>query len=272
MHKYLLFSGFILSSFCLFAQKKPLDHSVYDQWQSISEEKISNDGQYVAFSVLPQEGDSKLFIKNIKTNGLFDYPRANTLDFSFDNQFAAFLIKPLFKDTRVAKIKKKKPEEMPKDSLGIIALNNNQLWKIPRVKSFKFPKKAGNVMAYLLEKEKADSTKIKSKIEKEDGLIADDTKSEVSSEGNILVLRTLRSQIEIKFKAVTAYEFSENGKYLLFATSIAKKDTINKAGAFLYDIEKNQTIALTTGKGVYKNLVFDEKGIQIAFTLSLIHI
>lgn len=267
MYKLFLFSGIILSSLHSFAQKKPLNHTVYDYWQSMSEEKISNDGKYVAFSVLPQQGDAQLFIKNIKTNVSFDYPRANGLNFSFDNQYAAFLIKPFFKESRQAKIKKKKPEDMPKDSLGIIALGNSQLWKIPRVKSYKFPKKAGHVIAYLLEKEKTDSTKASlSKKEKDDDFLADDPKSEVAAEGGFLILRTLKSQTEIKFKAVTAYEFSENGKYLLFSSTTIKKDSLNKAGTFLYDLEKNKTIALTIGKGVYKNLVFDEKGTQVAFT------
>ena len=41
-----------------FAQKKPLDHTVYDGWQSIGERMVSNDGKWVVYTVTPQEGDN----------------------------------------------------------------------------------------------------------------------------------------------------------------------------------------------------------------------
>ena len=268
MRKILLISGFIMSSLYTFAQKKPLNHSVYDSWQSVSGEKISADGKYVAYSINPQEGDATLFIKNIKTNISFSSPRAIGVDFSFDNQFAAFLIKPFFKDTRQAKIKKKKADDLPKDSLGIVTLSNSQLWKIPRVKSYKFPEKAGNAIAYLLDKTPADTTKKKApaKTDAEDFFFADETPSATAKEGSSLILRTLSNQTEITFKGVTDYELSQNGKFLLFVTTTIKKDSLQKAGIFLYDLTLKRTTALSTGKGIYKNLVFDEKGNQIAFT------
>jgi hypothetical protein len=33
-----------------FAQKKPLDHSVYDAWQSLGEKSMSNNGKIVAYT------------------------------------------------------------------------------------------------------------------------------------------------------------------------------------------------------------------------------
>jgi hypothetical protein len=51
----------LLFSFQLgFSQKKPLDHSVYDGWESIGERTISADGKYLAYSVVPQQGDGRL--------------------------------------------------------------------------------------------------------------------------------------------------------------------------------------------------------------------
>ena len=48
----------------LCAQKKPLDHSVYDSWQSIGERMISNDGKWVVYTVNVQEGDNELVIQS----------------------------------------------------------------------------------------------------------------------------------------------------------------------------------------------------------------
>jgi hypothetical protein len=44
------------------AQKKPLDHSVYDSWQSIGEKLISPDAKWIVYTIIPQEGDNELVI------------------------------------------------------------------------------------------------------------------------------------------------------------------------------------------------------------------
>ncbi|MES1224426.1 MAG: hypothetical protein ABUT20_53520 [Bacteroidota bacterium] len=47
MKKTCFLSCLFFISLHLFSQKKPLDHSVYDSWQSIGEKAISNDGKFV---------------------------------------------------------------------------------------------------------------------------------------------------------------------------------------------------------------------------------
>src|SRR5215208_1857346 len=120
--KYLIFIFFCLP-ICLYAQKKPLDHSVYDGWQSIGERMISNDGKWVVYTITPQEGDANLFIQS---NGGSNYkkqvPRGYNALITEDSRFVLFKIRPLYKETREARIKKKKPEDLPKDSIGIIEL------------------------------------------------------------------------------------------------------------------------------------------------------
>ena len=93
-----------------FAQKKPLDHSVYDSWENIASKQLSNNGLWAAFSIAQQEGDSKLTFNSIPSNTKIVVPRAGMLKFSADSKYAAFLIKPVYADTRMAKIKKKKPD------------------------------------------------------------------------------------------------------------------------------------------------------------------
>jgi len=111
MRKLLLLSLFAsISSVSIAQSKKPLDHSVYDSWQSISSEKISNNGQWALYSLTPQEGDASLTITNLKNKASVSVPRVNTAQFSQDSKFAVFTIKPFFKETRQAKIKKKKAE------------------------------------------------------------------------------------------------------------------------------------------------------------------
>ncbi len=59
---------FLCFSINVFAQKKPLDHSVYDQWESIGEKKVSDNGKWVAYVKAVQEGDNEAVIEAIDGN------------------------------------------------------------------------------------------------------------------------------------------------------------------------------------------------------------
>jgi dipeptidyl aminopeptidase/acylaminoacyl peptidase len=276
MKKTLLLS-FSLLVFCFtaFAQKKVLDHSVYDGWQSISTKVISNDGKWAVYTISPQEGDGELVIQNLKSLEKITVPRGTNPTISEDSKNVVFLIKPLYKDTRQAKIKKKKPDDMPKDSLGIVELDKRDITKIPRVKSYKMPEKDFGYVAYQLEKPLADTTRKKKEEKKKDDKkkdsfedAEDDPKAGGSGgeEGTELVVRNLKTDATTSFKYVTDYTLSKKNNQLLFVTTGSKKDSINKAGVYLFDIPKAQTDTLSKRKGgTYKQLTFDETGSQLAY-------
>ncbi|HEY0732991.1 MAG TPA: S9 family peptidase, partial [Chitinophagaceae bacterium] len=140
----------------VFAQKKPLDHSVYDGWQSIGERLITADGKWVAYTITPQEGDADLYIRSADNISIKTHiPRGYNARFTEDSRFLVFRIRPVYKETRDARIKKKKPEDFPKDSIGIVELGKGDLVKIAKVKSFKMPEKASGWVAYHREKDPA---------------------------------------------------------------------------------------------------------------------
>lgn len=55
--KQIIYPVFLFISTLTWAQKKPLDHTVYDQWQRIGDKLISPNGEWVVYTVEPQEGD-----------------------------------------------------------------------------------------------------------------------------------------------------------------------------------------------------------------------
>jgi dipeptidyl aminopeptidase/acylaminoacyl peptidase len=155
--------------------KKPLTHSVYDGWKSVGERAISNDGKYAVYAINPQEGDGMLIIHDLQTGKKQETERGYGAIISQDNKYVFYKIKARFADTRQAKIKKKKVDEMPKDSFAIVVLGTDSMVKMPLVKSFKAPEKGSGWVAYLAEKPLPDSSKkkpaadsIKTKI---DGLV-----------------------------------------------------------------------------------------------------
>ncbi len=252
------------------AQKKPLDHSVYDSWESIGVKNLSANGAWASYSILKQEGDATLFLNNLNSTTKISIPRAEMLQFSGDSKYAAFIIKPLFKVIRLEKIKKKKPTEMSKDSLGFINLTTSAITKIPNVKSFKIPENEGAFLAYLKDPLPDTAKKAKDAIatpkkDDEDAAYAPDEDNKEKKEGTDLILRNLLTGVERTFKYVSDYSFSKNGKRLVFSTTGSKKDKSALNGVFLLNIEKGTLKTLVSVKGSFKGFIFDEDGEQVAF-------
>jgi len=153
MRRYILVLSLFTFNFLL-AQKKPLDHTVYDNWQSIGERMISNDGKWVVYTINVQEGDNELVIQSSAADAKYKktVPRGYNAVISEDSRFAIFKIRPSYKDTREARIKKKKPEDMPKDSFAVVELGKDSVYKVPKVKTYKVPEKGFGWAAYHLEK------------------------------------------------------------------------------------------------------------------------
>ena len=104
MKKPLILAACCMLAFAVQAQKKPLDHSVYDGWQSIGERMISNDGKFVVYTINPQEGDGSLVIQSSDGSFKKEIARGYNATISEDNQYVFFRIRPFFKDTRDARI------------------------------------------------------------------------------------------------------------------------------------------------------------------------
>ncbi len=248
--------------------KKPLDHSVYDSWQNIGTKLISNDGQWVVYTVALQEGDGSLVIYDRKTGQSRTIARGSSPVITNDSRHVIFSIKPLFKDTREARIKKKKPAEMPKDSMGIVTLATGDLQKLPGIKSFKTPAKGSGWLAYLVEKPAADSAKAKGKTTTktaDDDRADDDKSGSDKNENGTLVIRQLKDGSQDSVKNVAEYVFSKPGNNLLIEITSEKKDSLSRSGVLLWHTANRKADTLSRGYGDYKQFAFDDKGEQAAY-------
>jgi hypothetical protein len=78
-----------------YAQKKPLDHSVYDSWKSLNAISVPRNGDILMYNINPQEGDTELVIENIRTGQKTVVPRATRASLSQDGSKVVAVIKPL---------------------------------------------------------------------------------------------------------------------------------------------------------------------------------
>ncbi|MFD2863124.1 S9 family peptidase [Mucilaginibacter antarcticus] len=257
--KKLLISALILgaamSASAQKINKKPLDHSVFDSWQSINGERISNDGKWVLYTIKPQAGDAQLVIADAANTSKVSIPRADTARFTSDSKYAVLVIKPAFAAIRQLKIKKKKPAEYPKDTLAIITLGKPGIEKVPAVKNFKMAEKAP-VLAYFIPVDSSAAVAKKP---------ADTAKATANLPGAKLTVRQMTSGKTRTFEYVTDYQLNKAGTLLAFSITSQKKVKDVKAGIFVYDIEQNNLKQISTGNGTYKNLTFDETGTRLAF-------
>jgi dipeptidyl aminopeptidase/acylaminoacyl peptidase len=267
--------------------KKPISYDAYDGWRSIQGTPLSRDGQWLVYALVPQDGDGELVALNLKTNKEYRAARGRQPVITVDGRFAVFTIAPVKADVDKAKKDKKKPEEQPKSALGIMDLTTGQVTTIDRVKSFKVPEESGAFVAYLLEPplkkpdEKKDEAKkeeakkepeakpeakpeIKPEAKKEEAKAEEPKKEEKKKEpGNDLVVRELASGKETRIVEVVDYAWNKPGTWLAYGAS---SKTPENDGAFVLEAATGKTVALLKGLGNYKNLTFDEKGSQLAFT------
>jgi dipeptidyl aminopeptidase/acylaminoacyl peptidase len=251
-----------------FAQKKVLDHSDIELWNTIKNQTISNNGNFVMYALEKGEKDSYLKIKDTKSTLVFGHERASKGQFTYDSDFALFTIKA-WKDSIIEmKRRKVKKPKMPKDTLGIYNISDKSLIKIANLKSYKLPKKWSSYVAYLLEDIKVD--KKKDKTEKD----TTRTKKEKEKKGRKkvskdngfhLVLRNLTTNTEDTLKYVTNFAFANEGQRLAFTTT-GEKDKI-KSGVYVINLETNKSSQVfeANKKAKYYQLSFNDDGTNLGF-------
>lgn len=178
----------------------------------------------------------------------------------------------MFKDIREARIKKKKPDDMTKDSLFIVDLTTSAINRLPRIKSYKIPEEGVSLIAYLLEKQPDTTKKTKPGITpaqpKKDEAMAfafDEPENKTKQEGTDLTVKNLVTGTTRVFKYVSDYSFNKTGKQLVFACTGSKKDKSAAEGVFLLNTEKGTLKTLVKGKGNFKSFLFNEESEYLVF-------
>jgi len=263
--------GLLFFSIFSYGQKKPLDHTVYDGWQNIAERLISDNGNFIAFTVVPQEGDGVLYIKKKDGTNVAEIERGYNANMTDNSRFLICRIKPFFKDTREARIKKKRPEEMPKDSLAIVDLNTGKITKVAQVKSFKIADEQAQFLAYHLEKKntvpapRVAQTDSSAKPAAPVAPPTTRTAAEPFEEGTDLVVLNLLTGDTMVLQLVSEYFFNKKGNILLAETTKKTGDAKVKPQVVKVDLMNKKLAVVLAGFNDAKAYRMDESGNQLAF-------
>lgn len=230
------------------AQKKPLDHSVYDSWKSIANMQVSKQGNIISYEIQPQEGDGQLVLERRKSDRKINIDRAFNAVITPDENYAICLIKPFFQDTRKAKIKKWKDDKMPKDSLAIVQLQTGKIVKFPNVLSYRIGDENSFVIAFL----SADTALISK---------ADRKRQKI---GKPLLVYQLKTGKTDTIPYVEEYCFDKSGSSLAFTV----RDTTKQYSARLLTTQNAKTTTLTEHTSFVSLPQFSVDGSQMLFLTS----
>ena len=235
----------VVGTLALQAQKPALDHSVYDDWKSLSRASVPWDGAWMFYTVSPQQGDGVLTVRNALDGRQWTCPRAADFKISADGTKAVYKIKPAYQQTRQARIKKKKPDQMPRDTLAVLDLQTGEVEKIPDLKALHVPFLLTDCIAY------------EKHLDKKDSLL---------KKGDIIVLNVKNLQRDT-LHGVLNLTFNRPGTAIAYGALPDAKDTLHQPGLCLYDAARRATDTLVTAhrKAKLGKIYWNEAGDRFAF-------
>ena len=245
------------------AAQRPLDHDAYDRWRTIEQEALSRDGTWVSYVLEPQQGDAELVVRATGRPTEFRVPRGRDARFAPSGGYLVFVIKPEYAAVRAAKVAKKRGDDLPKDSLGILDLATGDVVRVDKVKSFRMPERGGAYVAYLVERPGEDrkAAETDTADAKPDSAAPKPRKD--SELGSPLVVRHLATGVERRYDDVTEYAFTRDGVRLAAAVASRTGETDGVLVVELADEPTDRRVA--GGRATYKSLAFAEAGDQLAF-------
>ncbi|WP_247234930.1 prolyl oligopeptidase family serine peptidase [Telluribacter sp. SYSU D00476] len=242
--------------------KRSLTHADYDHWKTVQRSQLSQKGNWVSYEINPQEGDGVLVVESPRQNRKYRIERGHSAQFSPDEAYLIARIKPKHEDNRQAKKKKLKADLMPKDSLLVLRLDNDQRRYYRHIKSFALPKEAGNWLAVLVDAKAltaADTTKKAAKA----------PKGKKAPKGDRLTLMQLDGTGATHFDFVSEYRMAERGGAVVLARE-ALHDSSQVRGVFAFRTGNKSLVQLDTSSRFkqYKNLAVNKAGDQAAWMAS----
>jgi hypothetical protein len=215
-------------------------------WKRIQSAQVSNDGNWFAYQLTPNEGNSSVMIRSLKDGkettfpvgelpaptGGFGPPVAGAagVRFSEDSKWAAMTVYP-----NKPKVKDRKP---PINKMVLVELATGKKSEFDRVRRYGFSGERGGWLAML---------RYKPEGQKWDG--AD------------LILRELATGDELNTGNVSEYAFDKRGDWLAY---VVDANEMAGNGVQLRNMETGAVMPLDSAKATYKGVSWTEKGDALA--------
>ena len=133
--------------------KKPLDHDSYDLWNTISRQVMSDDGQWVMYSVQSGaiDGPATTHLFHPASGKRYELKRATNAIFTHDSERAIYRVQPEKDSDDKTSSKNQRPQ------LQVLELSSGKILMVDGVRSFAVPAESGRWLSCSLDR--ADSVK-----------------------------------------------------------------------------------------------------------------
>jgi dipeptidyl aminopeptidase/acylaminoacyl peptidase len=278
MRVNIISAGLILAAASLsFAQKKPLTHDVYDSWKSIGLMQLSPNGQWLAYTITPQEGDSVAHVKSTSGSTTYKFDRGTNIRFTSDSKFLVATIVPTRAENKEADAKKLKPEDRPKNKLYIINLQSGESKTLDRITSYTGSTLMGNTIIIRPEPPKKEeppkepnppldlldqaAPAAAAPAQKAEEKKPEEKKVAGHGDGSTIHLLDLNTGTETKLENFGTSAFNEKGTALYFAKTPKE---LTGHGVFHMDIATKKVTPILEGLGQYTRIALNEEETALA--------
>jgi dipeptidyl aminopeptidase/acylaminoacyl peptidase len=244
-------------------------------WQSVGVTVLSNDGQWFAYRLAPQEGDARVIVR--RTRGekehRFDVGETpqpdgggrggpavggapSTLGFSDDSKWVAFTTYP----SRAEQQRLRRQRRPINSSVSLVNLETGEKRDYARIRRFAFSGELSTWIALHRQPPQAAGGAAGGRGEAPTPPAGGGPGGAAAPErprGTDLILRELATGQETNVGNVSEFAFTRDGKYL--ATVIDAQDRVGN-GIQLRDLTKGTVTVLDHGDAVYERLTWTEKG------------
>ena len=243
------------------AEKKPLDHSVYDTWQKSEINKLSKDASILVYTISEQDGDAELHIRRTSTGEELVVPRGTDFKMTEDSKVATLKIKSFRKDQKAKERDKK--FNLPPDTLAYVRMSDFKLVKVTGRRT-DLPDSIAKSKAV-----KINSLNIANACSPLIVVDADDP----GAKGRKMILFIDPQSGEALATADTirnhgGFTISRYGDRMAVITKKYDKDSTSFSSVMLCDLETHSTHILSRDRKSYSNITFNHDGDKLTFLAS----
>ena len=248
---------------------RPIELADSLAWKRAASPTVSNDGQWFAHKLTPNEGDSELVLRRISDGKEWRFPIGESqgfgggpgfgggfsadIAFSDDSKWFAFTISPTFKEGKRLR-KERKPLQ---NKVAVVNLATEKKTEFDKIRRFNF---SGENAAWIaLHRYGADAP-----AGPPPGVTPPSGSATPAPEratGSDLILHELATENELNIGNVADFAFNKKGDWL--AWTIDANEKIGN-GIQVRNMANGALLPLDSGKAVYRGLNWTEKGEALA--------
>jgi dipeptidyl aminopeptidase/acylaminoacyl peptidase len=246
------------------AARRPLEVSDVLAFKSLGVTTLSPNGQWLAYRMAPQQGDGDVIVRNTATDKEMKFPvgeGAGTFTFSDDSSWIAITTSPTKKEADAAR----KASRPLQNGVTLVNLASGEQTAITKIRRFAFNGELGGWIA--LHRYGPDAAGAAGAGRgaagggRGAGAPAAPGAPSTTPKGTDLVLRELKTGVEMNLGNVSEFAFNKSGK--LLALVIDAADQAGN-GIVLRDTATGTLSPLETDKAFYERLAWTDEGDALA--------